>query len=244
MLSRDLTELSKDELLEVVHLMFGSILVHYGMWFTHAVSQCGVDSTLKIDDKVLPTYTKIMLKRLAPHLGLTLQGDDLAVLCDKGEEDLIAMIRDMAKTWLAGDGVWFQGVESEFGMQTAKGINDACWFEFAQYEAFRLKKLLGPEEDPMKTLEAALRLRPYSAMNGYNVERESENTLTFEMDGCRVQIARRRKGLQDYPCKSGGLVEYTQFARQIDPRITTECVWCPPENVPENRFCKWRFTIG
>lgn len=57
----------------------------------------------------------------------------------------------------------------------------------------------------------------------------------------RVQAARKRKGLEDYPCKSGGLVEYTYFARAIDSRITTECITCPPDPHPDDYFCAWRF---
>ena len=52
------------------------------------------------------------------------------------------------------------------------------------------------------------------------------------MNNCRVQSARKRKGLDDYPCKSGGLVEYTSFVEAIDPRIKTECIGCSPDAHP------------
>ena len=65
--------------------------------------------------------------------------------------------------------------------------------------------------------------------------------IYFQMNDCRVQSARKRKGLDDYPCKSGGLVEYTYFARSIDERIKTECIGCPPDDHPEDWFCAWRF---
>ena len=52
------------------------------------------------------------------------------------------------------------------------------------------------------------------------------------MNDCRVQAARKRKGLADYPCKSGGLVEYRSFAETIDPRIRTSCIACPPDDHP------------
>ena len=63
------------------------------------------------------------------------------------------------------------------------------------------------------------------------------------MNDCRVQSARKRKGLDDYPCKSGGLIEYTTFAESIDPRIKTECIGCPPDPHPDEWFCAWRFSI-
>jgi hypothetical protein len=59
-----------------------------------------------------------------------------------------------------------------------------------------------------------------------------------------VQDARRRKGLEDYPCKSAGVVEYSSFAQAIDPRIRTECMACPPDDIPDGLFCAWKFSIA
>jgi hypothetical protein len=63
------------------------------------------------------------------------------------------------------------------------------------------------------------------------------------MNNCRVQAARKNRGLADYPCKSAGIVEYSTFASQIDSRIKTTCVACPPDEHPVEWFCAWRFTI-
>jgi hypothetical protein len=60
---------------------------------------------------------------------------------------------------------------------------------------------------------------------------------------CRVQSARKRKGLADHPCKSVGIVEYTEFAKTIDPRITTRCIACPPDVHPEEFWCAWEFSL-
>ena len=72
---------------------------------------------------------------------------------------------------------------------------------------------------------------------------EQPESFVFRMDECRVQQARMRKGLPDYPCKSAGLVEYSYFARAIDERIVTQCIGCPPDAHPPQWFCAWRFTI-
>jgi hypothetical protein len=63
------------------------------------------------------------------------------------------------------------------------------------------------------------------------------------MNECRVQAARKRKGLPDYPCKSAGLVEYPYFATAIDDRIFTECIGCPPDEHPEEWWCAWKFML-
>jgi hypothetical protein len=70
-----------------------------------------------------------------------------------------------------------------------------------------------------------------------------DHTLRFEMNDCRVQSARKRKGLPDFPCKPVGLVEYAGFASTIDPRIQTRCLACPPDPHPETYWCAWEFTL-
>ena len=75
-------------------------------------------------------------------------------------------------------------------------------------------------------------------------EDDGDGAFIFRMNACRVQVARKKKGLPDYPCKSAGLVEYSYFARAIDPRIRTECIGCPPDEHPDDWFCAWRFSIS
>ena len=83
----------------------------------------------------------------------------------------------------------------------------------------------------------------YANINVQSIVDEGPNSFVFQMNDCRVQAARKRKGLDDYPCKSGGLVEYTYFARAVDDRIETECIGCPPDAHPEEWYCAWRFSL-
>jgi hypothetical protein len=62
------------------------------------------------------------------------------------------------------------------------------------------------------------------------------------MNNCRVQSARKRKGLPDCDCKSMRLVEYWGFAETINSRIETTCIACPPDPHPADWFCSWRFS--
>jgi hypothetical protein len=66
--------------------------------------------------------------------------------------------------------------------------------------------------------------------------------LRLIVDVCRVQEARRRKGLLDFPCKSVGQIEFEIFARTVDSRIQTRCLHCPPDAV-SNQYCGWEFTL-
>jgi hypothetical protein len=71
----------------------------------------------------------------------------------------------------------------------------------------------------------------------------SDARCVFRMKDCRVQSARKRRNLPDFPCKSVGIIEYTGFARTIDPRIKTRCLTCPPDPHPPDIWCAWEFTL-
>ena len=92
-------------------------------------------------------------------------------------------------------------------------------------------------------LVEALTHRLYSRLNVQEVTELSGTRAVFVMRDCRVQSARQRKGLPDFPCKSVGIVEYSEFARAIDPRIRTRCIACPPDPHGAEYFCAWEFTL-
>jgi hypothetical protein len=52
-----------------------------------------------------------------------------------------------------------------------------------------------------------------------------------------------RKGLSSFPCREVGMVEYSVFARAIDPRIQTASIACPPDPLERDFSCGWEFTL-
>jgi hypothetical protein len=242
--SRDLTELPREDILDVIHMYLGDVLVHYGMWFTEAFRALGPEDALALEKKVLDKYGELALNRLGPYFGIEADRGLNRLLAGKSKEDLLMLVADIAKTWVTGDGIWFQALESARGMETAKEVNDTCWSHFARMEAFKIRQFLGMERDGgLPALEKALKLRIYSSINSHACSWEKDGSLLFTMTECRVQSARRRKQMEDYPCKSAGMVEYVRFTEGIDPRIRVECVWCPPDRVPDQEFCTWRFKL-
>lgn len=160
------------------------------------------------------------------------------------EEKLEDLMGAVAKNWLVNDGVWFQAVEFDNGMNDAKRCNDSCWAQFSPYEAFAVKKFLKLDDrSGLDGLKKALNFRMYSLINEQSIVDEGPQSFVFQMNDCRVQSARKRKKLDDYPCKSAGLVEYEYFAKAFDKRIETECMGCPPDGHPEEWFCAWRFSL-
>lgn len=167
----------------------------------------------------------------------------MSFLEQMSRKELRQVIEDFAKNWLAHDGLWFQAVEQAFGLDKAIELDAEAWRGFAPIEARRIKARLGlPEKGGLDALEIALGHRLYAVLNRQTVERE-EDKLLFHMNECRVQQARKRKDLPDFPCKSVGLVEFTEFAKAIDPRIQTRCISCPPDGHPAHFYCGWEFNL-
>lgn len=165
-------------------------------------------------------------------------------LNDYSKEELIVWLNDAAKLWLAHDGLWFQSVERKHDMAHAIEHDTNAWEKFSPIEAKRIKKRLNLGERPgLEGLKLALKHRLYALLNVQEIVEESDNSIIFKMVDCRVQSARRKKNLDEFPCKSVGIVEYTTFAKAIDDRIETECIGCPPDKHPDEYFCAWRFTL-
>ena len=160
------------------------------------------------------------------------------------KEELINYIEDISKNWLAIDGTWFQAVEKKYGMQEAIDLDTASWNIFTVVEANRIKQRFNiPENGGIPALIKALKFRVYANINKQEVVEISDNRCVFRMKECRVQTARKRKDLPDFPCKKVGIPEYSLFAKTIDPRIETKCITCPPDSHPEEYYCAWEFTL-
>ncbi len=225
--------------------LFHRSILHHVLWFTEVRHQMGHDRAMEILDKVARTSSQIQIRRLSKVLGFELKDGLPAKLADMPEKKLRKLIEAASANWLANDGIWFQTVENAYGMNEAKRCNDSCWAQFSPVEADMIRNMLNLPKNPgLEGLKTALGFRLYANVNKQSIIEESPVGFVFQMNDCRVQSARKRRNLEDYPCKTAGMVEYTYFARSIDPRITTECIGCPPDEHPQEWYCAWRFSIS
>jgi len=231
-----------DLFFDSVHLM----MLHYGLWFRETEHQIGFDKAIIADEMVWKQVLSISLKRIARRLKIPMKDDTFELLTNLGQEDLVGLLEDMGKNWLASDGIWFQTIERnyDYEMHTAKRINDTNWVRFSYIEAKTIMKRLNlPEDAGIPALKEALKYRQYALLNQQEIVEISDNKIIFRMNDCRVQSARKRRGVPDYPCKSGGIAEYSRFAEAIDPRIKVKCIGCPPDPHPKEWWCAWEFEI-
>jgi hypothetical protein len=172
-------------------------------------------------------------------------GDEgVALLSDLSKEELIRIIIDDAKNWLAHDGLWFQAMETRYGIDAAIEADIEAWRSFTVIEAKRIMERLGMKPGGgIPALVECLKHRLYARLNLQESIEVTDSRAVFRMIDCRVQSARKRKGLPDFPCKNVGIVEYSEFARAVDPRIQTRCIACPPDVHPDEFWCAWEFVV-
>ena len=239
-------ELNAEQIIYLLQDALRRTILHYGFWFREVEHQTDFKTAIDAEKEVWARWFPIVMKRMSATLGYEAQENGIPTgLIRKSKQELVNLFRELGKNWLAQDGIWFQAMENLYEMDTAKRCNDSCLARFSSLEAERAKDILGiPEKGGVEGLKQALNTRLYSLVNKQEIEQIDENTLIFRMIECRVQIARRRKGLPEYPCKSGGLVEYSFFAKTIDPRFKTQCIGCPPDEHPKKWWCSWKFTLS
>lgn len=161
------------------------------------------------------------------------------------KDQLIDLLMADSRNIVAMDGVWFQSVEKEFGMDTAMHHDEEIWKIYTVSEARRIKKFLGLTDDC--GLEGLMKALPLRMVDRANVTNEEivDNKLIYKIVTCRVQEARTRKGMPLHPCKSAAIYEYSYFAKAIDERIKCRPVSCYPDL--DEKFCDcaccWEFWI-
>jgi hypothetical protein len=163
---------------------------------------------------------------------------------DLPKQDILGLLEDASKNWLAHDGLWFRSVEERFGIEAAMELDRKAWEKFTVIEAKRIMKRMAIKPGGgIPALVKALKFRLYAHINVQETLEVTDARCVFRMNRCRVQEARKRQGLPDFPCKSVGMVEYSGFAKTIDPRIKTTCLACPPDRHPPDVWCAWEFSI-
>jgi len=164
----------------------------------------------------------------------------LSALPKKTIPDFIFLhLRDL---W-AVDGLYFLGIEEQFGTAAATAIDQKVWEIMGKIEARRLKEFLGITGTDIPSMIKALRL------SGWALDLEDKEIIVDHDKAvvrnvrCRVQTTRINKGLAEFPCKQVRWGFLRSFAQEFNPAIMVDCTVCPPDKHPDDLWCEWVFTL-
>ena len=148
----------------------------------------------------------------------------------------------MANNWWNLQNNWMLNISKDYGGEIAAKYDALVFGRQAEVQAWRLVKLLNLGND-MDSLLKAIGLSTLLANVEYDISEMGPNHCRIRVTSCSMQLARRKAGLPELPCKIAGIAANSQFALAINPNIKTTCLICPPDAHPENLWCDWVFDM-
>jgi len=159
------------------------------------------------------------------------------------KETLIELARMYARNWQTLDGLWFQNVEAQFGLEATVKLDLKNWERQSVVEAERIKKILKLNEGGLSSCLLALSFMSWQLVSPiFECEEEGPQKIIFYYPHCPVQEGRKKQGKPEFPCKAMKLTLLSNVAKVVEPRAAVKCLMCPPDPHPEEFWCKWELT--
>ncbi len=168
---------------------------------------------------------------------------DRAHLLDIPKDQLVELLFLQIRNLWSEDGLYFLGIEKQYGTEAAMEIDRNVWSVMGKLEARRLKSLLKPKGNGINELFDLLKHTSWW-LDLENKEYElKDNYLTITNRKCRVHITRQKKGLATFDCKSVRWGFLKSFVAELNPDIKVNCHFCPPGHHPEDAWCEWEISL-
>jgi len=162
-------------------------------------------------------------------------------LSSLGKEQLIDLLNFEVRNIWRVDGLYFLGIEREFGTEAAARIDEQCWKTMGKLEARQLKELLGPTNGSVPEFMKRLGLTSWALdQEDRRIEVQNDRGI-FRVLNCGTQLTRLRKGLTEFPCRPVREGYLNAFAEELDPTLMVSCKTCPPGPHSSEVWCEWEF---
>jgi len=183
--------------------------------------------------------------RLAEERGRvsTSQRSDRAFLSKLRKKKLLDLFYFQIRNIWRVDGLYFLGIEKEFGTGAASKIDEECWKTMGVLEARQLKEILRPRRWSVPEIMKALRLTSWALDQRDKKSEVHKDRAVLRVVSCGTQLTRLRKGLEEFPCKPIRENYLRAFARELNPSVALTCKVCPPDPHPEGTWCEWEFVM-
>jgi hypothetical protein len=158
------------------------------------------------------------------------------------EKQLDYLFIQLRNLW-AVDGLYFLGIEEQYGTEAATQIDANVWKTMGKIEARKLKDLLQPKAMDLPTAIHLLELTSWALdLEDKEIEIHKDRAVIRNRH-CRVQTTRLSKGFAEFGCKHVRLGFLQAFIHELNPNIQVTCHHCPPDTHPTDNWCEWEITL-
>jgi hypothetical protein len=170
--------------------------------------------------------------------------EDRETLSHMPPEKLLDFIFLQIRNLWRVDGLYFLGIEKEFGTKAATEIDSGVWEAMAQIEAKSLQKMfkIGENAD-VRTIIELLHRSSWALDQPFKAVEINDRRATLNVNKCRTQESRLGKGLDEFPCKKVRFGYLKNFAKTLNPKVEVNCIVCPPDKHSKDAWCKWEFRL-
>jgi len=167
---------------------------------------------------------------------------NLEIFKKMAEPELRKYIEFLLWHYRVADAFWFIYVGEQFDQSTSERINERVWAKAGGMGAKDIISRFNIKEKGLKGFAKAIRFFPWVIIGELQVQ-EFGKEVIITAPACSTQVARLKRGLNEFDCKEMHRGEFTSFANEVDDRIRVECIFAPPDIHPDDMFCKWRFFL-
>ncbi|MEM2916805.1 MAG: DUF6125 family protein [Candidatus Bathyarchaeia archaeon] len=171
------------------------------------------------------------------------KSSDKDMLSQLSKEKLVELLLLHVRNLWRVDGLYFLGIEEKFGTEAATQIDANCWRLMGKLEARELRETLQVKDNSIASLMYLLRNTSWAIYQAGKEIEIASGKAVFRVTDCRVQQARIRKGLGEFPCKQVRYGYLKSFAEEFNPNVKVNCKICPPNPHPPNTWCEWEFSL-
>jgi hypothetical protein len=170
------------------------------------------------------------------------QSEDRSFLSKLPKKRLLDLFYFQIRNIWRVDGLYFLGIEKEFGTSAASEIDAECWKAMGTLEARQLKEMLHTKEWSIPKVMEALKLTSWALDQRDKTVQVRKDEALFRVATCNTQLTRIRKGLTEFPCRPVREGYLRAFVQELNPSVTVACNICPPGAHSESVWCEWRFS--
>ena len=163
-------------------------------------------------------------------------------LLQLSREELVDLIGEYMKLYMALDGLWFLSVEKEFGHDVTMKLDVEVWDSLIPREAKRISNVRKIEEGSIEAVIEAFKFRPSFLTKEYNVIKD-KNRAIVQVTRCRSLHAMERDKREVSSCSRVLENVYPKFAKGIDSRVKFRVLKAPPRKSSDDTCCEWEIEI-